>query len=110
MPRSVADPLTSHAANATGTLMVLDAARHSQQPPHVTFASSSSVCGANPELPKHEDLRCVPMSPYAVSKLATDSYTTARRDGGRGPRRSSLSSAHLRIVREETNLRSSELV
>ncbi|QBR91179.1 NAD-dependent epimerase/dehydratase family protein [Nocardioides euryhalodurans] len=77
VPRSVADPLTSHAANATGTLMVLDAARRSPTPPHVTVASSSSVYGANPELPKHEDLRCVPMSPYAVSKLATESYATA---------------------------------
>lgn len=77
VPRSVADPVTSHAANATGTLLVLDAARRSGHPPHVTVASSSSVYGANPELPKHEDLRCVPMSPYAVSKLATESYTTA---------------------------------
>jgi len=77
VPRSVADPLTSHMANATGTLKVLDAARRSTHPPHVTVASSSSVYGANPELPKHEDLRCVPMSPYAVSKLATESYATA---------------------------------
>jgi UDP-glucose 4-epimerase len=64
-------------ANATGTLKVLDAARRAVRPPHVTVASSSSVYGANPELPKHEDLRCVPMSPYAVSKLATESYATA---------------------------------
>lgn len=77
VPRSVADPVTSHAANATGTLMVLDAARRSSRPPHVTVASSSSVYGANPELPKHEDLRCVPMSPYAVTKLATESYAVA---------------------------------
>lgn len=77
VPRSVADPLTSHAVNATGTLMVLDAARRAPRPPHVTVASSSSVYGANPELPKHEDLRCEPMSPYAVSKLATEAYTTA---------------------------------
>lgn len=77
VPRSVADPVASHAANATGTLYVLDAARRCPSPPHVTVASSSSVYGANPELPKHEDLRCVPMSPYAVSKLATESYATA---------------------------------
>jgi UDP-glucose 4-epimerase len=77
VPRSVMDPVTSHAANATGTLLVLDAARRAESPPHVTVASSSSVYGANPELPKHEDLRCVPMSPYAVSKLAAESYATA---------------------------------
>jgi UDP-glucose 4-epimerase len=77
VPRSVADPVASHAANATGTLLVLDAARRAEVPPHVTVASSSSVYGANPELPKHEDLRCAPMSPYAVSKLATESYATA---------------------------------
>lgn len=77
VPRSVADPVTSHHANATGTLLVLDAARRAARPPHVTVASSSSVYGANPELPKHEDLRCSPMSPYAVSKLATESYAIA---------------------------------
>ena len=43
----------------------------------MSVASSSSVYGANPELPKHEGLRAVPMSPYAVSKLATESYATA---------------------------------
>ena len=76
VPRSVADPVTSHAANATGTLQVLQAARRAGSP-HVTVASSSSVYGANPELPKHEGLRCAPMSPYAVSKLAAESYATA---------------------------------
>ena len=77
VPRSVADPVTSHHANATGTLLVLDAARRQASPPHVTVASSSSVYGANPELPKHEGLRCAPLSPYAVSKLATESYAIA---------------------------------
>lgn len=77
VPRSVADPVTSHHANATGTLLVLDAARRQETPPHVTVASSSSVYGANPELPKHEGLRCAPLSPYAVSKLAAESYAIA---------------------------------
>lgn len=40
-------------------------------------ASSSSVYGANPGIPKHEDLRPVPLSPYAVSKLASEAYLTA---------------------------------
>ncbi|MFI7292223.1 NAD-dependent epimerase/dehydratase family protein [Streptomyces anulatus] len=71
--RSVADPLASHHANSTGTLMVLEAARRAGGA-HVIAASSSSVYGANPHLPKHEDLRPVPLSPYAVGKLAAESY------------------------------------
>lgn len=76
VPRSVADPEASHAANATGTLRVLDAARHNDNA-HVVLASSSSVYGANPTLPKVETLLCQPMSPYAVSKLATEQYAMA---------------------------------
>jgi UDP-glucose 4-epimerase len=76
VPRSVAAPLASHAANATGTLEVLDAARRAGGV-HVVVASSSSVYGRNPELPKHEGLRCEPMSPYAVSKLAAETYAGA---------------------------------
>jgi UDP-glucose 4-epimerase len=76
VPRSIEDPLASHHANATGTLEVLEAARRAGNP-HVIVASSSSVYGANPTLPKSEDLRTQPMSPYAVSKLATESYALA---------------------------------
>lgn len=76
VPRSVKNPVASHHANATGTLMVLEAARRAGNV-HVTVASSSSVYGSNPELPKHEAMRCAPMSPYAVSKLATESYAVA---------------------------------
>ena len=72
VPRSVKNPVTSHHANATGTLMVLEAAR--KRNAHVIVASSSSVYGANPTLPKSEDMRPMPISPYAVSKLATESY------------------------------------
>jgi len=72
VPRSVKDPVTSHQANATGTLMVLEAAR--KRNAHVIVASSSSVYGANPTLPKSEDMRPMPISPYAVSKLTTESY------------------------------------
>ncbi len=67
VPRSVADPLASHHANATGTIQVLDAARRAGGL-HVVVASSSSVYGSNPTLPKHEDLATRPLSPYAASK------------------------------------------
>ncbi len=76
VPRSIADPVTSHAVNATGTVEVLEAARRAGGP-HVVVASSSSVYGANPALPKREDLVTQPLSPYAASKLATESYALA---------------------------------
>lgn len=76
VPRSVADPVGSHASNATGTLVVLEAARAGGRG-HVVVASSSSVYGANPTLPKHEGLAQLPMSPYAASKLATEGYALA---------------------------------
>ncbi|GGB69991.1 GDP-D-mannose dehydratase [Knoellia flava TL1] len=74
VPRSVRDPLASHHANATGTLEVLQAARRAGGL-HVVSASSSSVYGANRELPKRESMRTAPISPYAVSKQATEAYT-----------------------------------
>lgn len=43
----------------------------------MVLASSSSVYGANPSLPKSEDMLCMPMSPYAVSKLAAEQYAMA---------------------------------
>jgi UDP-glucose 4-epimerase len=76
VPRSVADPLASHHANATGTLMVLEAARR-HGGLHTIVASSSSVYGANPILPKHEDLATRPLSPYAGTKLVTEGYAIA---------------------------------
>jgi UDP-glucose 4-epimerase len=76
VPRSITDPMASHLANATGTLEVLEAARRAGNP-HVIVASSSSVYGANPTLPKREDLATMPLSPYAASKLATESYALA---------------------------------
>jgi UDP-glucose 4-epimerase len=76
VPRSLADPLASHRVNATGTLEVLEAVRRSGGP-QVIVASSSSVYGSNPGMPKTEDLVPMPMSPYAVSKLATESYALA---------------------------------
>lgn len=76
VPRSLQDPFASHEANATGTVRVLEAARKAGGP-LVIVASSSSVYGANPTLPKHEGLVPMPVSPYAVSKLATESYALA---------------------------------
>lgn len=76
VPRSLVDPVRSHEVNATGTLSVLEAARRNGSP-HVVVASSSSVYGRNPTLPKHEALPTMPMSPYAVSKLATETYALA---------------------------------
>ncbi|MFG3700183.1 NAD-dependent epimerase/dehydratase family protein [Micromonospora sp. NPDC047620] len=76
VPRSIDRPLPSHHANATGTLMVLEAARR-HDVGQVIMASSSSVYGANPVLPRQEGLRPMPVSPYAVSKLAAEAYTVA---------------------------------
>lgn len=76
VPRSIANPSATHEANATGTLRVLEAARDAGVG-HVSCASSSSVYGMNPALPKHEREWVRPMSPYAVSKLATEQYTLA---------------------------------
>lgn len=76
VPRSIRDPMATHAANATGTLSVLEAARAAGVN-HVVVASSSSVYGLNPALPKSEREWVRPMSPYAVTKLATEQYPLA---------------------------------
>jgi UDP-N-acetylglucosamine/UDP-N-acetyl-alpha-D-glucosaminouronate 4-epimerase len=73
VPRSVADPVTTHESNITGTLNVLLAARDSGVR-RVVYASSSSVYGETPELPKHEAMTPRPLSPYALSKLAGEHY------------------------------------
>lgn len=79
VPRSIADPIRSHEANATGTLLLLEEARRSGVS-HLVGASSSSVYGANPALPKGEREWVRPMSPYAVTKLATEQYLLAYQD------------------------------
>lgn len=76
VPRSISAPLATHAANATGTLQVLERARVAGVR-HVVVASSSSVYGMNPALPKSERGWVRPMSPYAVTKLATEGYALA---------------------------------
>lgn len=74
VPRSIENPIRTHNVNATGTLNVLESARKFEVQ-HVSCASSSSVYGLNPALPKNEREWVRPMSPYAVSKLATEQYT-----------------------------------
>ena len=76
VPRSIAHPMAAHEDNTTGTAIILEAAR-SEGNIQVIVASSSSVYGANETLPKHEGLAPRPVSPYAATKLATESYTLA---------------------------------
>ncbi|HXF61123.1 MAG TPA: SDR family oxidoreductase [Caldilineaceae bacterium] len=73
VPRSVRDPITSNAVNIDGTLNVLHAAREAGVQ-RVVLASSSSVYGANPALPKQESMCPQPRSPYAITKLVTEQY------------------------------------
>jgi nucleoside-diphosphate-sugar epimerase len=76
VPRSVADPLGSHEANATGTLNMLMAARDAKVKRFV-YAASSSAYGNTAELPKHEQMVARPLSPYAVAKHTGESYCRA---------------------------------
>ena len=73
VPRSVKDPLGANDHNVAGTLNVLEAARRAGIR-RVVYASSSSVYGDRPELPKREDQPPAPISPYAVSKAAGELY------------------------------------
>lgn len=75
VPRSVADPLSTHEVNVTGTLRLVEAARAAGVR-KVINASSSSVYGDTP-LPKHEGQLPQPRSPYAASKLAAEAYCQA---------------------------------
>ena len=76
VPHSVADPLTTHAINVTGTLNVLLAARDLGLQ-RVLFASSSAVYGEAFSGAKHEGLPLYPLSPYGVTKLAAEKYCLA---------------------------------
>lgn len=69
VPRSVNDPIASVTVNVMGTLNVLTAAME-EGVKRVVYASSSSIYGDSPELPKHEGMLPAPKSPYAASKLA----------------------------------------
>ncbi|MFZ2377158.1 MAG: NAD-dependent epimerase/dehydratase family protein [Methanothrix sp.] len=71
--RSVDNPIASNQANVDGTLNVLMAAKESGVR-KVVFASSSSVYGDTPTLPKREEMKPNPKSPYAITKLAGEHY------------------------------------
>ena len=75
VPRSLHDPIATHEVNVTGTLRVLEAARTVSA--QMIVASSSSVYGANADMPKRESSLPAPVSPYAVSKLAAEGYALA---------------------------------
>ena len=73
VPRSVEDPVKTHRANVDGTLLLLMAARNAKVK-RVVFASSSSIYGDAPTLPKHEEMPPNPLSPYALQKLIGEQY------------------------------------
>lgn len=82
VPESVRDPHACVELNVTGLLNVLDAAADA----HVRklcFASSAAVYGDDPVVPKHEDMRPEPRSPYAVTKLDGEYYCRQFADNGR---------------------------
>jgi nucleoside-diphosphate-sugar epimerase len=73
VPRSVETPIESDAVNTGGTVTVLEVARR-EGVRRVVFAASSAAYGETPVLPKREDMTPMPMSPYAVTKLACEHY------------------------------------
>ncbi|MGH9856350.1 MAG: NAD-dependent epimerase/dehydratase family protein, partial [Acidobacteriota bacterium] len=73
VPRSVGDPVGTHDANVTGTINILKAS-HDAGVRRVVCASSSSVYGETPVLPKEESMPPTPQSPYAFSKLMLEHY------------------------------------
>ena len=75
VPRSLADPITSHDVNVTGFLNILDAARKAGVRRFI-YAASSSTYGDSPDLPKREDRIGAPLSPYAATKLANEIYAS----------------------------------
>jgi len=72
-PRSIREPGPTNAVNVGGTLLLLEAARAARVR-RVVYASSSSVYGDTPGLPKTEDMPLSPKAPYGVSKLAAEHY------------------------------------
>jgi len=73
VPRSVKDPISSNYTNVNGTLNVLVAARDNNVK-KLVYASSSSAYGDTPVLPKSENMKPCPLSPYAISKLTAEYY------------------------------------
>src|SRR6266852_9015920 len=76
VPRSVADPLGANASNVTGTLHLLVAAARQKRKPRIVYASSSSVYGELPDLPKREEQPTAPISPYAATTVAGELYAS----------------------------------
>jgi UDP-N-acetylglucosamine/UDP-N-acetylgalactosamine 4-epimerase len=79
VPRSMKDPLSTHAHNVDAFLNVLWAAKEAGVK-RVVYASSSSVYGDHPGLPKHEDKIGKPLSPYAVTKRVDEIYAQVFQD------------------------------
>ncbi len=79
VPRSIKDPKGSNEANITGTLNVLVAAKDAGVK-KVVCASSSSVYGDTPKLPKSEDMPVNPLSPYAITKMTGEFYCKVFQD------------------------------
>ena len=73
VPRSIEDPVASNHAGVSGTVQLLVAAKNANVR-RVVYAGSSSVYGNTPTLPKSEQMQPNPISPYAVSKLASEFY------------------------------------
>jgi nucleoside-diphosphate-sugar epimerase len=73
VPKSIIDPVKSHQANVNGTLQLLIAARDAGVK-RVVYASSSSLYGDSPTLPKHEGMIPNPLSPYGAQKLFAEMY------------------------------------
>lgn len=73
VPRSIIDPIASNFVNVNGTLNVLVAAKDNHVK-KVVYASSSSIYGETPTLPKREEMSPCPLAPYAVNKLAGEYY------------------------------------
>lgn len=71
--RSINDPIASNEVNITGTLNVLRAAKEVGVK-RVIYASSSAIYGDTPVLPKREDMKPSPLSPYALTKLTGEEY------------------------------------
>jgi nucleoside-diphosphate-sugar epimerase len=76
VPKSVADPVSSHRSNIEGTFNLLVAAKDAKVK-RVVYAASSSAYGETPTLPKREDMAPSPISPYAVQKLCGEQYMTS---------------------------------
>ncbi len=77
VPRSLRDPVSTTAVNVLGTVNVLEAAARAGTVERVVLASSSSVYGDSPVLPKVESMPLLPLSPYAASKAAAEAFARA---------------------------------